>query len=273
MNVSVDSLKFEKIHKTEFKNTAELLLHNFFLKSANQPSNFIFQKEHRSPNRQQVLFYMVFFLFIMFAILKVVFNNYFNNIIKVFFNTTLRQSQLTEQLLLAKLPSLFYNVFFVVVISIYVFVLMKSFSLSLMNNRMILLYILFSVLCVYAVKYFVLQISGWLTGYKQDIDNYIFNHAKIIAKIMFNDDKFLNFSKYNIDILLQKLSPKLANQLLNRKSEAIFTRYAQGFLVNKFNSSNQPLNNLDLQNIYQLYLANNPSFNTPIQLNYNFKLE
>ena len=209
MNVSVDSLKFEKIHKTEIKNTAELLQQNFFLKTANQPSNFIFQKEHRSTNRQQILFYVVFFLFIMFAILKVVFNNYFNNIIKVFFNTTLRQSQLTEQLLLAKLPSLFYNVFFVVVISIYVFVLMKSFSLSLMNNRMILLYILFSVLCVYAVKYFVLQISGWLTGYKQDIDNYIFIVFlinKILAILLLPIITLIAFSDSGVSMFALKLS-------------------------------------------------------------------
>ena len=49
-------------------------------------------------------------------------------------------------------------------------------------------YIIFSVLLVYVFKYFVLQISGWLTGYKQDIDNYIFI-VFLINKILAIDRK------------------------------------------------------------------------------------
>ena len=86
---------------------------------------------------------------------------------------------------------------------------MKSFSLSLMNNRMILLYILFSVLCVYAVKYFVLQISGWLTGYKQDIDNYIFIVFlinKILAILLLPIITLIAFSDSGVSMFALKLS-------------------------------------------------------------------
>ena len=105
------------------------------------------------------------------------------------------------------------------------------------------------------------------------IDNYIFNHAKILAKIIFGDDKFLNFETFNVNILLKKYLPNLAKQLENRKVDTIFTRYVQSILINKFNNSHELLLEDDLQNIYQLYVANNPSFNTPIQINYNLKLE
>jgi hypothetical protein len=105
------------------------------------------------------------------------------------------------------------------------------------------------------------------------IDSYIFNHAKILAKIIFDEDIFLNFQTFNVNILLEKYSPNLAKQLYNRKVDTIFARYVQSFLVNKFNNYNELLLKDDLQNIYQLYVANNSSFNTPVQVNYNLKLE
>jgi hypothetical protein len=102
------------------------------------------------------------------------------------------------------------------------------------------------------------------------IDNYIFELAKILARIIFASDEFLDYQQFNINILLKKYQPELANDLSKRKAQAVFTRYSQCSLVAKYNKSSQTiLQYEDLQNIYQLYLANNPSFNTPIQFNYN----
>jgi phosphoenolpyruvate carboxylase len=102
------------------------------------------------------------------------------------------------------------------------------------------------------------------------IDNYIFELAKILAKIIFTSDEFLDYQKFNVNILLKKYQPKLAEDLSKRKAQAIFTRYSQCSLIAKYNKNSQTiLQNEDLQNIYQLYLANNPSFNTPIQFNFN----
>lgn len=106
------------------------------------------------------------------------------------------------------------------------------------------------------------------------IDYYIFKLAKIIAKIFFDDDNFLNYKNFNINFLLQKYLPNFASQLDYRKSQAIFTRFCQSKLINKYNNYyDKSINDLDIQIIYNLYVANNPAFNSPIQTNYNFKLE
>ena len=61
------------------------------------------------------VFYFILSLFLFLGILNAVFKNYFNTMIRVFFKTSLRQSQLTDQLMQAKLPSLCLNIFSVLV--------------------------------------------------------------------------------------------------------------------------------------------------------------
>ena len=86
---------------------------------------------------------------------------------------------------------------------------MKISSLPLVNNRFILFYILLSVFLVYGVKYFVLKISGWLTGYRQEMDNYIFIVYlinKILAILLLPLITLIAFSDSGVGKLALKLS-------------------------------------------------------------------
>ena len=73
---------------------------------------------------KEFVFYFILTLFLFLGILNTVFKNYFNTMIRVFFKTSLRQSQLTDQLMQAKLPSLFLNIFSVLVSGFYIFTLL-----------------------------------------------------------------------------------------------------------------------------------------------------
>ena len=53
--------------------------------------------------------------------IPVFFHQVFHQSVRVFFNTSLRQSQLTDQLLQAKLPSLLFNLFFVLSAGVYAY--------------------------------------------------------------------------------------------------------------------------------------------------------
>ena len=122
-----------------------------------------------------LFFLTCFFILLFLAVIKTLFNPYFYNLFRVFFNTSLRQSQLTDQLLQSKLPSLLYNIFFSFSFGIYVFLILRYFHLFHFGNFWI--YLMFTVLFIaatYLGKYFVLKFAGWITGLKKITDTYLF---------------------------------------------------------------------------------------------------
>ncbi len=123
---------------------------------------------------KDAIFYFLAVLFLFLGIIKVSFDRYFTNLLRVFFNTSLRQSQLTDQLLQAKLPSLFFNVFFVVISGLYIYLLLVFFGRVGYDRPIILLWCVLAVLAIYLCKYLVLKFAGWLTGFSQEAETYIF---------------------------------------------------------------------------------------------------
>lgn len=126
-------------------------------------------------NDSDKLFYFLLGLLIALAFLKVFFTRYFNSLFQVFFNTSLRQSQLTDQLLQAKQASLFFNLLFTLTAGAFIYQLLKHFNWQ--NDRDTLFLISICALLValiYIVKYITLKTTGWLTGYADPADTYLF---------------------------------------------------------------------------------------------------
>ncbi len=126
-------------------------------------------------NKHMDLIFYLFLLLVMFVgILKSGFPNYFSNMVRVFFNTSLRQNQLTDQLLQSKLPSLLFNIFFVLMTALYLFVLFGKMGFtSIQSTQTLILFVLF-IMAMYLMKYFCLQLFGWFSGKAQSADVYIF---------------------------------------------------------------------------------------------------
>lgn len=121
------------------------------------------------------MFFLMVGVVLLLAFLRYFYSRYFSNLFRVFFNTSLRQSQLTDQLLQAKLPSLLFNIFFVISGGIYVYLLLLHYNLLGPHNAWIL--ILSSVILmgiIYFVKYCTLKFTGWITGLKEATNTYIF---------------------------------------------------------------------------------------------------
>ena len=137
--------------------------------------------------RHSVSFDLIFYIFLglllFLALMKAAFGRYFSNLTRVFFNTSLKQSQLTDQLLQAKLPSLLMNMFFVVMGGMYIFLLTVISKKSTFQQYHYLWYAMLFVLIVYVVKYFVINTTGWLTGFSREASGYIFI-VFLINKIM-----------------------------------------------------------------------------------------
>lgn len=153
--------------------TNELLLRNKFINVKDAPAYFI--EQHRNVTGKEFLFYMLCIIVLLLGIFKTFYRQYFNNLFRVFFNTSLRQTQLTDQLLLAKLPSFILNIFFTLSAGVYIWLLFTHFHPPrLISNKLLLPFCILSVALVYFLKFCLLKFIGWVSDVRQATDNYIF---------------------------------------------------------------------------------------------------
>lgn len=155
------------------------------------------------------VFYFILTLFLFLGILNAVFKNYFNTMIRVFFKTSLRQSQLTDQLMQAKLPSLCLNIFSVLVTGFYIFTLMNYKKIIGFNQLDVLFFSCLAVLVIYIGKYFIIQIAGWISGFKQETISYtflIFLVNKLLAMVLLPATCIVIFSNNNIGLFAYNIS-------------------------------------------------------------------
>jgi hypothetical protein len=176
---SIDSIKSIDTVLNQHLNTSDktdqyrkIILENKFITNDKVPVA-IYQKE-REPVSNDLKFYVLASLFFFLGILRIIFGKYFTNLIRVFFNTSLRQSQLTDQLIHDKLPSLVFNLFFVLVCSMYIFLLLVNFKLIQPEVHIYFFYSILVLCIVYFVKFLSLHFIGWISGFRKDIEYYIF---------------------------------------------------------------------------------------------------
>lgn len=134
-----------------------------------------FGEEIRKSNTNEFSFYFLLVLFIFFGVLRVSFPKYFSNLFRVFFNTSLRQSQITDQLLQAKLPSLGYNILFALTVGFYSFLLFRHYGdVSHFEQPLLVAILIGGVALMYIVKYLVIRFTGWISGNLKEADTYVF---------------------------------------------------------------------------------------------------
>jgi len=143
--------------------------YNFFGK----PENLL--AEERIPASKDAMFYILTGLLLFFALIKILFNKYMSNLLGLVFRGSLRQKQIREQLLQTPLPSLFMNIFFVMVAGLYVFFLLQHYQTAPGTGFwFLLLYCVLAVALVYLVKFLILKFTGWIFNMRDAADTYIF---------------------------------------------------------------------------------------------------
>lgn len=140
--------------------------------------------KERGNRKSDYLFYIVLFAGLLLGVLKISFAPYFNNLFRVFFNTSLRQKQLTDQLLQSLWPSLLFNIFFFISGGIYIYLVMGYYG-KLDSARDFDLLLLFTgvLFLVYLIKFFWLKFIGWVSGMPEDFNNNVFI-VYLVNKIM-----------------------------------------------------------------------------------------
>ncbi|MEO7444622.1 MAG: DUF4271 domain-containing protein [Ferruginibacter sp.] len=174
--VSVPDTGLNKIQIEPAEHVAtinSLVKKNAWINSTAKPQA-LYMQPHQAENIS-ILFYALAGLVLFLGILKTVFSKYFVTLFQVFFNSSLRQSQLTDQLMQSRLPSLFLNLLFVVSAAFYLGFLYRYFIIpGTAFSWKIFSFALIIIAGMYLVKFIVLKFIGWLTGYSNEADTYAF---------------------------------------------------------------------------------------------------
>jgi len=137
------------------------------------PVVFAFQL-HRA-NSKDSLFYLIVGILFYFALTRVFFEKYFNNLLTLFFRVSLRQQQIREQVLQTPLPSLLLNILFIISGGLYACYLLHYSRLGADIRFWVLyLYCMLLLGAVYLVKFMVLKFIGWVFSVSRATDIYIF---------------------------------------------------------------------------------------------------
>ena len=129
----------------------------------------------RVTKDKDLLFYSLVLLIILFALLRRAFPKYFNDLFRLFFRTTLKERQISEQLMQTPVPSILLNGFFTVSAGFYCCFLLGHFGLNPAGDFwMLFLYCVGGLAAAYFVKFLGLKISGWIFNLQSAANSYIF---------------------------------------------------------------------------------------------------
>jgi hypothetical protein len=179
----------------------QMLLKNRFINVKDSPV-FLKEQPHEASGKE-FLFYSLCIIVLILGIFKTFYSTYFKNLFRVYFNTSLRQTQLADQLVQAKLPSFILNIFFTITAGIYFWLLFSHYHPSrLGHNKFLLASCILVVALLYFIKFCILKFTGWVSDIQQTTDNYIF--------VIFLVNKIVGILLVPIIILLAFLKPEWA---------------------------------------------------------------
>ncbi len=164
-----------------------LLTNNRLFKGIDHPQMRLMSfRASRMPGHinKAVLFYLLLGVCFLLALIRLGFRKYFTDLFRAFFSPTLSQRQLKDQLHQTPFPAFALNVFFTVSLGVYLYlVLLKTQYLSLESPLYLVAFFILLMMLIYLLKYVILRVGGWLFGYHELMDNYIFT-LFLINKIL-----------------------------------------------------------------------------------------
>lgn len=145
---------------------------NKFVRISGTPQVMI--KQERTDNSSDILFYIIAGFVFIAALMRRFYSVYFNNLFKIFFNTSLRQTQLTDIILQARLTSLMFNFLFVCSAGLYLWLFGVHFKVFRNDNYAMILLCIGLLTAIYIGKYISIKFLGWISGSQEAADRYIF---------------------------------------------------------------------------------------------------
>ena len=136
---------------------------------------FVEQMEPHIPDSKDTLFYLLLGILFYFALIRIFFEKYFDNLLTLFFRVSIRHQQIREQVLQTPLPSLMLNILFVISGGLYGSWLIRYYHFAGNINFWILFINCMGALgVIYLGKFLLLKFCGWVFNISRATDIYIF---------------------------------------------------------------------------------------------------
>lgn len=179
---------------------------------------------------QDLLFYVLLAMLLWMGILKSGYEKYYSDLFTVFFRSSLRQHQIREQLLQARLPSLLYNLFFVGCAGTFLYLIAAQHAIRVGTYSPWELWLasVGIVALLYVAKFLGLKLSGWIFGMSGAVDTYIF--------IVFLVNKILGVALLPIVILLA-----FSKEPIQSAAATLGILLVAGMLIYRFIRSYRPV--------------------------------
>ncbi len=131
-------------------------------------------------------FYLLLFLCLLLGFIRFMDTRYFLNLWRAFWNPTLSNRQLKEQLQGSGLPNLLMNIFFTFSGGAYIYYIVRFFTpyhTGVIPPSLLIIMLIAGTALVYLAKYAAVRFSGWAFRVEGITEHYLFN-VFLINKVM-----------------------------------------------------------------------------------------
>jgi hypothetical protein len=131
-------------------------------------------------------FYLLLFLCLMLGLIRFMDTRYFINLWRAFWNPTLSNRQLKEQLQGSGLPNLLMNVFFTFAGGAYIYYIVRFFTphhSGVIPPSLLIIMLITGTGLIYLAKYAAVRFSGWAFRVEGITEHYLFN-VFLINKVL-----------------------------------------------------------------------------------------
>ncbi|GGB07862.1 DUF4271 domain-containing protein [Puia dinghuensis] len=195
----------------------KVLTRNPFFNFTGMPVVDIYELHH--SNSKDSLFYLLVGILFYFALIRISFEKYFNNLMTLFFRVSLRQQQIREQVLQTPLPSLLLNILFIISGGLYACYLVRYSRIGEgIGFWMLYLYCMAALATIYLVKFVVLKFVGWVFSISRATDIYIF--------VVFLVNKMLGIFLLPFLILITFSGPEVREIFITISLAMVFVMWA-----------------------------------------------
>jgi hypothetical protein len=130
--------------------------------------------DYKTVVSKDFLFYLILGVVFLLAFIKLVFPKFFRNLFILFFQTSIRQKQTREQLLQDSWAGLLINVLFFLSAGLFVTLLTKYKSWSILPFWNLYGYITALLVIIYIGKFLFIGFAGWVFNNKEAAQGYVF---------------------------------------------------------------------------------------------------
>lgn len=148
----------------------------------NQPPVFMLV-DYKEKQSKDALFYTVIFLVFILGFIKNVFPKYFQNLFRLFFQTSLRQKQTKDQLEQDGQASLLINLFFLLSAGLFITLMIQQYQWVDLPYWKLYAYATAVLAIIYLGKYLFVSFAGWVFNNSQSASSYLFLVA-VVNRIM-----------------------------------------------------------------------------------------